>query len=97
MFIAFPNSIKSNISDVSPGFWRVQAIKIKLANSTLLLINTYFPTDPRRANCDETDLLETIGHINDVVRKNDFDDILWAGDINAIIRNTSHTKLVSES
>ena len=31
MFIAFPNSIKSNISDVSPGFWRVQAIKIKLA------------------------------------------------------------------
>ena len=64
----------------------------------MLLINTYFPTDPRRANCDETDLQETIAHIKNVVRKNDFDDIVWAGDINAdFIRNTSHTRLVSEA
>ena len=98
MFIAFPNSIKNNICDVSPGFWRVQAIKIKFLNSSLLLINTYFPTDPRRANCDETDLQETIGHIKEVIRKNDFDDILWAGDINSdFLRNTSHTNQVSDS
>jgi hypothetical protein len=28
MFIAFPDSIKNNVEDVSPGFWRVQATKI---------------------------------------------------------------------
>ena len=28
MFIAFPDSIKNNVEDVSPGYWRVQAAKI---------------------------------------------------------------------
>ena len=98
MFIAFPNSIKNNISDVSPGFWRVQAIKIQLADSTLLLLNTYFPTDPRRANQDDTDLQETLSKIKEVIRNNDFDDIIWAGDINAdFVRGTSHTNEVSEN
>ena len=97
MFIAFPESIKSSICDVSPEFWRIQAIKIKFKGSTLLLINSYFPTDPRRANFDETDLQESLSHVKEVIRKNEFDDILWAGDINAdFIRNTSHTRLVSE-
>ena len=30
MFIAFPNSVKNDITDVSPGFWRVQAAKNKV-------------------------------------------------------------------
>ena len=95
MFIAFPQVIKSSVSDVSPGFWRIQAIKITSVRSTILLINSYFPTDPRRDNFDETELIETLAHIKEVISKNDFDDILWAGDINAdFIRNTSHTKLM---
>ena len=98
MFIAFPNSIKNNISDVSPGFWRVQAITVKLIDSTLLLLNTYFPTDPRRADQDETELQETLSNIKKVIRRNDFDDIVWAGDINAdFVRGTSHTNEVSEN
>ena len=97
MFIAFPNTLKNNISDVSPDFWRVQAIKMKFVDSTVLLINSYFPTDHRRANYDETNLQETLSHIKEVIRKNDFDDILWAGDINAdFIRNTIHTRSVLE-
>ena len=57
IFIAFPDSIKNNIIDVSPGFWLVQAVKITFKFSHLLLINSYFPTDPQRANLDESDLL----------------------------------------
>ena len=33
MFIAVPNSMKSCIEDVSPGYWRLQAIIIKNGNS----------------------------------------------------------------
>ena len=39
MFIAFPVSIRDQVTDVSPGFWRLQAVKIKSKSSTLLLIN----------------------------------------------------------
>ena len=37
MFIAFPDTIKNQVTDVSPSFWRLQAIKIKFVSSTLLL------------------------------------------------------------
>ena len=39
MFIAFPDTIKNQVTDVSPDFWRVQAVKIQFDTSTLLLIN----------------------------------------------------------
>ena len=38
MFIAVPNFMKSQVSDVSPGHWRVQAIVISSADSKTLLI-----------------------------------------------------------
>jgi hypothetical protein len=79
-------------NDVSPGHWRVQAVTIKFRHSTVLLINSYFPTDP---SADETDLLETLSQIKSVILKNNFDSILWTGDINAyFLRNTSHTRTV---
>ena len=96
MFIAFPDKIKNDVKDVSPGFWRIQAALIKFGNSTTLLINSYFPTDPQRATADESELLETISHIKDVINKNSFDGLLWTGDINAdFLRNTNHTNLIN--
>ena len=98
MFVAFPEHIKNMVSDVSPGFWRIQAVKFTFSNSTTLLINSYFPTDPRRPDADQSDLLETITHIKDVIRKNDFDSLLWSGDINAdFIRNSRHTATVQNT
>ena len=98
MFIAFPESLKNIITDVSPGFWRLQALTIKLGNFTTLLINTYFPTDPQKPQADESELLEILGFIREVIRKNEFDALLWAGDINAhFLRNTSHTFTVNET
>ena len=45
MFICVPNKIKSCVSDVSPGHWRVQAVLIESSSSKTLLINSYFPFD----------------------------------------------------
>ena len=47
MFVAVPNCIKNQVSDVSPGHWRIQALTISTSTSTTLLINSYFPTDPK--------------------------------------------------
>ena len=95
MFIAFPDCIKNNVVDVSPGFWRVQAARISFKSSNILLINTYFPTDPQRENQDESDLLETLGYVKKVVEQNACDGLLWAGDLNSdFSRNSSHTAAV---
>ena len=97
MFIAIPESIKSCVTDVSPNSWRIQAVTILFGNRKVLLINSYFPTDPRRPDADEAELLEVLGHIQNVIRSNAFDSLLWAGDINAdFARNSSHSNLVND-
>ena len=98
MFIAFPEEIKNNVEDVSPGNWRLQAVLVKFGNVTTLIINSYFPTDQQKPNSDLTELQQTLTHIKDVIQRNDFDGLLWAGDINAdFLRNTNHTDMVNDS
>ena len=98
MFIAFPDTIMNQVKDVSPDFWRIQAAKIQFKSSTLLLINSYFPTDPQRNNMDETELLDTLSHIKLVIEQNHFDTVLWAGDINSdFSRDSSHTRQVQDA
>ena len=89
MFIAVPDCMKSRDNNVSPGFWRVQAITIKSSSSTLLLINTYFPNDPRTANFDDSELMETFAHIKRVIETNECDLIVFCGDINSDFKRNS--------
>ena len=98
MFMAFPDSIKNKVTDVSPDFWRVQAAKIEFNTSTLLLLNSYFPTDPQNNYGDVNDLLETLSHIKTVLDKNPCDKVLWTGDINSDFnRHTNHTERVQDT
>ena len=48
MFISVPNSIKSQVTDVSPGHWRVQAVLMSAVEAKTLVINTYFPCETGR-------------------------------------------------
>ena len=72
MFIAIPNAIKEYCQNVSPGHWRLQAVTISLNNSKLLIINSYFPSDPRTIRFDDHDLLEVLTVINNINEKNEF-------------------------
>ena len=59
----------------------------------IMLINTYFPTDPRYDEFDATELSD----INMVMMNHDLDRLVWAGDINADFkRNTKFVKLRSD-
>ena len=89
MFTAVPNSIKNQVKDVSPGHWRIQALTISCSTSRILLINSYFPTDPKTNNFNDEELTETLQVIRNVIEGNDFDSVLFLGDINCdFARNT---------
>ena len=95
MFIAVPNVIKEQVRDISPGHWRIQAVIISTNQSRLLIINSYFPTDPRTVKFDDHELIEIFTIIDNIVDKNDFDNILLFGDINAdFLRNSGHVQSV---
>jgi len=97
MFIAIPLCLKDKALDVSPNFWRLQALIISFRSVKLLLINSYFPTDSMSNRADISDLLETLHHIKHVVATAEFDHLVLAGDLNTdFIRNTSHVSAVKE-
>ena len=87
--------MKSQIEDISPGYWRLQAIIIKTGNQRLLLINSYFPTDPSTIRFDDAELMETLEYIRKIFDDNQFSSVIWAGDINCdFIRKTGHVNMI---
>ena len=94
MFIAMPHQFRNQIVDISPCNWRVQAILLQLSSVKILIINSYFPVDPKNNNADYDELLETLQCIRSVISNNDHNTVLWAGDINSdFSRNTRHVQL----
>ena len=59
MFIAVPKEMKENVKDISPNHWRTQAVIVRTLECDILVINSYFPTDPKTQNFDTADLLQT--------------------------------------
>ena len=82
MFVAFPKNLCKNITNVSPLNSRVQAIILSTADFRLLIINTYFPTDPGTVSFDETELVEILMCINEILENEGFDHVITLGDIN---------------
>ena len=79
--------------DVSPNHWRVQAITLQAPSNRLLTVNSYYPNDPKTSEFDTSELLTTLSAIN--MKGNEFDNIIWTGDINAdFMRNTQFTSII---
>ena len=97
MFIAVPKEIKENVKDISPNHWRTQAVIVHTLECDILVINSYFPTDPKTQDFDAADLLSTLDAINEVLNTNKFDHVVWAGDLNAHFnRNTKFTLIIDQ-
>ena len=47
MFIAIPDVMKENVTDISPSHWRIQEALIKKKNSKIMIINSHFPQDSK--------------------------------------------------
>ena len=96
MFIAIPMLFKDKIDEVKVNSFRIQSIILSLPSSKLLIINTYFPTDPK-SDFDESDLLQLLSDIRRVIEDTDFDNVIWTGDINADFRrNTKFVRIVED-
>ena len=69
-------------------------------NSSILLINSYFPYDKQEQldNAGINDLAETLGVISNIIRNSECDSVVWAGDINTdFSSNTAHCTIVKDS
>jgi hypothetical protein len=61
-------------------------------NNVTVLINSYFPQDPKTQQVDEAELTATLECIRNIIENNESSTFLWAGDINTdFMRNTGQT------
>ena len=61
---------------------RIQVTKFQIQSSPVLLINCYFPCDPRSGEGDLEELVDLLSDIDNVIRGSDATNILLAGDLN---------------
>ena len=75
--------------------YRIQATEFNLPQGPIVLINTYFPCDPRTSNFDDTELMTTLTTIQNIITQAGPAIIWLAGDLNCHFnRNTRFTNLV---
>ena len=87
--IDVPSCLKEKVEDVSPPSLRIQSALIETQHCKIMLINTYFPQDPRCADFDETEVTLMLSDIRNVMNKYEFDQLIWTGDINADFKRST--------
>ena len=91
------NKITKYVSKIKCENFRLQATKFDFPSGPLLVLNTYFPCDPRTRNFDDTELIKLLTDIQTVVLQSQVQNILLAGDLNCdFSRNTRFTRLVHD-
>ena len=81
--IVIPKVWRKYVTIVNTCSWRIQAILIKLNNITFLIVNSYFPTDPKTLNADNYELEAVLSEISGLINTNTFDQCYIVGDLNA--------------
>ena len=83
------------VSRIKCNNFRIQATKFSLPDGALLLINTYFPGDPRTNNFDDAELLTLLSGIQQAIQDGECNNVLVAGDLNChFARKTRFTDIV---
>ena len=62
--------------------FRLQAQMLKFEKVSVLWINSYFPTDSQAAQSADEELVELLQEVERILDSEEFDHVLWNGDLN---------------
>ena len=88
-------SLTKYVSKINCQNFRIQATKFAFPSGSFLLLNSYFPCDPRTTNFDETELVNLLAEIRRLMLQEKCVYNLVLGDLNThFLRQTRFTSLV---
>ena len=82
MVTLWERGLTKYVSKINCSNHRLQATKFSLPNVPILVLNCYFPCDPRTENFDETELLTLLADIRNATIKASCTNVFLAGDLN---------------
>ena len=90
-------SLTKYVTKVECNNFRIQATKFSFPTSHLLVINAYFPCDPRVDSFDDTDILTLLADLRTIIEVSGCHNVMIAADMNCdFVRKTRFTDIVEE-
>ena len=97
LVIMWKKFLTKYVTQVNSSTFRIQAIKFNVPGNTFLLLNSYFPCDPRNENIDNTELMELLGELRSVILSAQCNQVILTGDLNChFARQNSFTNTISD-
>ena len=90
-------SLTKYVSQVKCSSFRLQATKFKFPSGSFLVINTYFPCDPRVNDFNEEELLHLLAEIKNIMNIQACRCNLVLGDLNSHFSRGSHFTTIIEN
>ena len=75
-------TLTKDVLKVKSDNFRVQATKFSLPSGEILVINAYFPCDPRADNFDDTELISLLADMKSLINQSQCTNVLLAADLN---------------
>ena len=83
MFVALPKELKRKAKDVSPQNERLQGIVVETDEGSTLIVNAYFPPDPKTKSYRlDAEMEDVLGTIENMIKSHQCSNIVIVGDLN---------------
>ena len=90
-------SLTKYVTKIKCSSYRLQATKFSFPSGSLLLLNTYFPCDPRNNNFDEEEVLALLNEMKQLMMFHSCKHNLILGDLNShFSRQTPFTSIIED-
>ena len=84
MFIAIPDKLKTKARDVSPDNDRLQGVILDIDGENMLIVNAYFPADPKTKTYSQDEDLEIVlASIENMMQTYGCNKVVVTGDMNS--------------
>ena len=95
--VIIPKQFRKFIKIIECDSWRIQPLILTIKDMKLLLINVYFPTDPKNIHGENLELENCLAKISSIISSQKFHHLCLAGDLNFVVgRNSNHVRMIND-
>ena len=95
--VIMPKHLRKSTKIIKCDSWRLQPILFQCGGREILIVNSYFPTDPRTINGENQELVRTLAELLNIIETTTFHTVYLAGDLNTdMLRRSSHVQAVRD-
>ena len=95
--VILPKQLRKYVKIIECDSWRIQPFILVIKDVRFLIINCYFPTDPKNVHANNQELDDCIAQLSSIISTQNFHPLHLIGDFNYVVgRNSNHVRVIQE-